>query len=176
MKVLLADANTTFLEELRRQLQAGNIAVVGTATDAHEVIEQTLRLEPEAVLMNAEMPGANGIAATRTLKRLAPTVKIVIMAETDNDEQLFDALDAGVTGYLPRSISAGKLLKALSELEKDGPAVSPQLWKKIFAEFARRERKTGNRRSEAQDGDLVSSKPGSLSASGRRVQDRKPTG
>jgi two-component system NarL family response regulator len=144
MKVLLADENTEYLEEQRKLLEAADIAVAGTATDAHEVIEQTLRLEPDVVLMNAEMPGASGIAATRTLKFLAPAVRIVILAATDSDEQLFSALDAGATGYLPRNISAGKLLNALAELERDGPAVSPLLWQKILAEFARRDPKTGN--------------------------------
>jgi two-component system NarL family response regulator len=145
MRVLLADENTVFLEELRRLLEANNIAVVGVATDAHEVIEQTLRLEPQVVLLNAEMPGASGIDAMRTLKSLTPAVRIVIMAVTDSDEQLFRALDAGANGYLPRNISAGRLINALAELEKGGPAISPGLWGKIFAEFARRERNAGSK-------------------------------
>jgi DNA-binding NarL/FixJ family response regulator len=145
MNVLLADENAVFLEELRHLLEANNIAVVGLARDAHEVIEQTLRLEPQVLLMNAEMPGASGIDALRTLKLLAPKVRIVIMTAADSDEQLFRALDAGANGYLRKQISPGKLLTALAELEKGGAAISPLLWGRIFAEFARREEKSAAR-------------------------------
>ncbi|WP_420236162.1 response regulator [Telmatobacter bradus] len=140
MKVLLVDDDSLFLEGLRNILEDGEIEVVGTATNATDAIEQALRLLPEVVLMDVQMPGQSGIEATYFLKSKIPQMKIVMMTVSENDDFLFDAILAGASGYLLKENSGRSFVAALEEIAQGQTPLSPDLAGKILVEFARRER------------------------------------
>ena len=143
MKVLLVDDSALFLEGLRSMLEASDIDVLGVASSAEEAVEQARKLQPEVVLMDVQMPGENGIGATRAIKTLFPQIMIVMMTVSDSDEHLYDAIAAGACGYLVKGLSPDGFLEALVGLGRGETPLSPGLAAKIMAEFARREREAG---------------------------------
>ncbi len=140
MRVLLVDDNALFLEGLQNLLEASEIVVLGTAANAQQAIAQAMRLQPEIVLMDVQMPGESGIEATRALKSLYPRMKIVMMTISESDVHLFDAIAAGASGYLLKGGSMDGLVQALEGLARGESPLSPGLAAKILAEFTRRAR------------------------------------
>lgn len=140
MKVLLVDDSALYLVGLRNMLETNGITVLGTACNAREAVTQALKLEPELVLMDVQMPGESGIEATGGLKSIFPALKIVMMTVSENDEHIFKAISAGACGYLRKNISPQEFLAALAGMERGETPLSPGLAAKIMAEFARRDR------------------------------------
>jgi two-component system NarL family response regulator len=138
MKVLLVDDNALFLEGLKNMLEASGVEVLGMALNAREAVELTGRLAPEVVLMDIQMPGDSGIAATGAIKALYPNVKIVMMTVAKNDTCLFDAIAAGACGYLLKNMPEDAFLQALKGMARGESPLSPGLAAKVLAEFSRR--------------------------------------
>ncbi len=113
MKILLVDDHPLFLEGLKTLLTVQGFNVVGTARDGQEALEKARALQPEVILMDIQMPRFNGLAATRLIKAEQPNVKIVMITMSENDEDLFEALNSGACGYLFKGEEPGKLFELL---------------------------------------------------------------
>jgi len=137
MKVLLVDDHPLFLEGLQNLLAARGIEVVGTAGDGLEALEKARALRPDLILMDVQMPRCDGLAATRLIKAEMPTVKIVMLTVSEEDEDLFEAIKSGASGYLLKSLDADKFFQLLSGLERGEAPLSPGLAARILEEFAR---------------------------------------
>jgi two-component system NarL family response regulator len=137
MKVLLVDDHPLFLEGLQNLLATRGIEVVGTANDGLEALEKARALRPEVILMDIQMPRCDGLAATRLIKAEMPEVKIVMLTVSEEDEDLFEAIKSGASGYLLKSLDAGKFFDLLSGLRRGEAPLSPGLAAKILDEFAR---------------------------------------
>jgi DNA-binding NarL/FixJ family response regulator len=137
MKILLVDDHTLFLESLQSLLTMHGYQVVGTAGDGLQALEAARRLHPDLILMDIEMPGCDGLAATRLIKAEMPDTKIVMLTVAQEDEDLFESLKSGASGYLLKSSRASELLSHLGQLAAGQAALSPGLADKILEEFAR---------------------------------------
>jgi len=137
MKVLLVDDHPLFLEGLQNLLAARGIEVVGTAGDGLEALEKARALRPDLILMDVQMPRCDGLAATRLIKAEMPTVKIVMLTVSEEDEDLFEAIKSGASGYLLKSLDADQFFQLLSGLERGEAPLSPGLAARILEEFAR---------------------------------------
>jgi len=137
MKVLLVDDSHLFLEGLESLLTSLGIEVVGTASDGLEALDSVRNLRPDVILMDIDMPRCNGLTATRLIHAELPEIKIVMLSISDQDEDLFEALKSGASGYLLKSLSAQELRDLLGELELEEPPLSAGLASKILHEFAR---------------------------------------
>lgn len=137
MKVLLVDDHPLFLEGLRNLLAARGIEVVGTANDGLEALEKARALRPDLILMDVQMPRCDGLAATRLIKAEIPDVQIVMLTISEEDEDFFEALKSGASGYLLKSLDAEKFFELLSGLERGEAPLSPGLAARILEEFAR---------------------------------------
>lgn len=140
MRALLVDDNVLFLEGLGNMLAAAGIEVAGTATSGREALALAKALKPDVILMDVQMPGGDGIEATRLIKAMLPAVKVVMLTVSQDDANLFEAVKAGAAGYLLKGLSKEHFLKQLSGLATGEAPLSPGLAAKILAEFARRER------------------------------------
>jgi two-component system NarL family response regulator len=147
MKVLLADDHQLLAEGLGNLLTANQIEVAGVARDGFEAVKLARSLRPDLILMDLRMPNCDGITATRLIKAEQPDVKIVILTTSGEDQDLFESIKSGATGYLLKSIGGKELIEALNGLEQGFPPFSPGLAAKIMAEFA----KQAGAESEAQD-------------------------
>jgi len=118
-------------------LAANQYQVVGTAGDGREALKQARLLSPELILMDIEMPVYDGLAATRLIKAEMPGIKIVMLTVSSSDDNLFDAVKSGASGYLLKSQPAERFLELLGQVEQGGAALPPELAARLLAEFAR---------------------------------------
>jgi DNA-binding NarL/FixJ family response regulator len=137
MKILLVDDHTLFREALQSLLTLHGYEVVGTAGDGLQALEAARRLHPDLILMDIEMPGCDGLTATRLIKAEMPDIKIVMLTVAQEDEDLFDSLKSGASGYLLKSSRTSQLLSHLGQLAAGQAALSPGLADRILEEFAR---------------------------------------
>lgn len=89
------------------------IEVVGTAADGAEAVAKALESAPDVVLMDVRMPGMDGVAATRALRRDLPACRVVMLTTFDDDEYVTQALRAGASGYLLKDLGAADLAAAV---------------------------------------------------------------
>jgi DNA-binding NarL/FixJ family response regulator len=136
MKVLLVDDHPLFLEGLQNLLLSRGIEVVGTAGDGLEALEKARALHPDVILMDVQMPRCDGLAATRLIKVEMPEVKIVMLTVCEEDEDLFEAIKSGASGYLLKSLDAREFFELLSGLAQGEAPLSPGLAARILEEFA----------------------------------------
>lgn len=137
MRVLLVDDHALFLEGLRNLLVSEGIQVAGLAHDGLEALAQARHLHPDVILMDVQMPRCNGITATRLIKAELPECKIVMLSMSEADQDLFEAIKSGASGYLLKSLDADDFFAYLADLQAGHAPFSPGLAAKILAEFVR---------------------------------------
>jgi DNA-binding NarL/FixJ family response regulator len=137
MKVLLVDDHLLFLEALQNLLAARGIEVAGTARDGLDALAQARALRPDVILMDIGMPRCDGLAATRVIKAELPDVKIVMLTVSAEDEDLFEAIKSGASGYVLKSLDANQFFELLSDLERGEVALSNGMAARVLEEFAR---------------------------------------
>ena len=136
-RVLLVDDHSLFLEGLRNLLISEGIEVVGLANDGLQALDQARRLHPDVILMDIQMPRCNGLAATRLIKAEMPTCKIVMLTMSEDEQDLYEAVKSGASGYLLKHVDAADFFAYLEELQAGHPPFSPGLAEKVLSEFAR---------------------------------------
>lgn len=143
MRVLIADDHALFREGLRSLLQARGIDVVGEAADGERAVEMALEHRPDVVLMDLDMPGLDGLEATRKIAHGAPDVAVVVLTASDDDHDLLDAVRQGARGYMLKDLEADRFFDLLDGVARGEAAITPQLAGRLLGEL----RRTG-------DGDL----------------------
>ena len=137
-RVLLADDHALFREGLAGIINAQpDFQVVGEASDGLEVFVKAQELKPDLILMDVQMPGMDGLEATRQIKQVLPATVIVMLTVRDDDEKLFQALKNGAQGYLLKDIPSKEMLAMLRGALKGEAALSPALAARVLAEFRR---------------------------------------
>jgi DNA-binding NarL/FixJ family response regulator len=137
MKVLLVDDNRLMLEGLQGLLAPYDIEIVGTAPDGLKAVALARSLQPDVILMDIRMPVCDGLAATRLIKAEMPEIKIIILTTSTEDDDLFEAIKSGASGYLLKTMDAEELVEALGQVKQGIPPFSPGLAAKLLDEFAR---------------------------------------
>jgi DNA-binding NarL/FixJ family response regulator len=137
MRLLLADDHGLFLEGLGNLLQAGGYPVVGAAHDGLEALELARAVRPDVILMDIRMPRCDGITATRLIHTEIPEIKIVILTTSTDNEDLFEALKSGASGYLLKNLEPNQLFDYLAGLERGEAPLSRELSARLLREFAR---------------------------------------
>jgi len=137
MKVLLADDHPLFLAGLEDLLEANGYEVQGAAHDGLEAVEKARALHPEVLLMDIRMPRLDGLAALRVIKAELPEIQVIMLTISEADDDLFEAIKSGASGYLLKSQSAEELLALMRGVERGEAALSPGLAARILQEFGR---------------------------------------
>ena len=140
MKLLLVDDHALFRQSLRMLLETSGYAVAGMAADGREALEMARALRPDLILMDIEMPICNGLVATRLIKAELPEIKVVMLTVSSSDEDLFEAVKSGASGYLLKSQSADSFLEMVGQVAAGGAALPPGLAARLLDEFARQAR------------------------------------
>src|SRR5512133_33024 len=151
MRILLVDDHALFRESLQNLLTLHDYQVVGTAGDGLEALEIARRLHPDLILMDIEMPGCDGLTATRLIKAEMPDIKIVMLTVAQQDDDLFESLKCGASGYLLKSSRASQLLGYLGQLVEGQAALSPGLAERILEEFARMGRQLESNSAQVEE-------------------------
>ena len=113
-RVLLADDHELAREALRSVLtREPDLEVVGEARDGQEAVDLARRLRPDLVVMDVRMPGLDGIAATRALRDVLPTARVVMLTSSEQRAYALEALRAGAAGYLLKGATKQEVLATL---------------------------------------------------------------
>jgi DNA-binding NarL/FixJ family response regulator len=137
MRVLLVDDHRLMSDGVSNLLAAYGIEVLGVASDGLEAIALVEELCPDVILMDIRMPRCDGLSATRQIKALWPEIKILMLTTSAEDQDLFESVKSGATGYLLKSISGTAFIEALRGLEQGTPPFSPGLASRLLNEFAK---------------------------------------
>ncbi len=138
--VLVADDHAPTRAGVRLALEQGGFQVCAEVADAAAAIEQATQLEPDVCLLDIHMPG-NGIAAANAISAGLPGTTVVMLTVSQDDEDLFDALEAGAVGYILKDTSPARLPLALDAVLNGDAALSPHLVAKVVAQFRQRRRR-----------------------------------
>ena len=132
IRILIADDHPLFRAGLRALLESvADTEVVGEVATGEEAVETALALIPDVVVMDINMPGLNGIDATRRILDESEDVKILVMTMHDEDEAVFAAIRAGARGYQLKGAAQDETLRAIRSVANGeaifGPGIADRL-------------------------------------------------
>jgi DNA-binding NarL/FixJ family response regulator len=138
IKIVLADDQPLFRDGLKAVLSADpELSVVAEAGDGDAAIRACDEHRPDVVLMDIQMPGTNGVVATRKLKVQRPECKVLVLTTFDQDEYVFEALKAGAVGYLLKDATAERLREAVRAAARGESFLHPSVATKVLGELSR---------------------------------------
>lgn len=116
---------------------ADDLEVVGEAATGEDSVEQARRLQPDVVCMDVQMPGMDGLDATRAIISDPATPSAVLILTTfDRDDYLYEALQAGASGFLLKNSSPEQLTEAVRVIAGGDALLSPEITRRVIARFA----------------------------------------
>ncbi len=137
--VLLADDQALVRSGFKALLDAeDDIAVVGEAANGAEAVERARATRPDVVLMDIRMPQLDGIKATSEIVRTRglEQVRILILTTYDTDAYVFEALQAGASGFLLKDAGPAELLHAIRVIAEGEALLAPRITRRLIAQFA----------------------------------------
>jgi two-component system NarL family response regulator len=136
IRVLIADDHERFRRGLKMVLEAEDgMEVVAEAADGNEAVAMVEEQAPDVVLMDVRMPNQNGIEATRTIREVFPSTRIIMLTVSDDEDDLFDAVKAGANGYLLKEVSIEEVADAVRAVVQGQSLISPSMAAKLISEF-----------------------------------------
>jgi two-component system NarL family response regulator len=137
VRVLICDDHAVVRRGLAIVLEGdAAIELVGEAIDGEEAVARAVELAPDVVLMDVRMPKLNGIEATRRIGREVPATKILMLTVSDEEDDLYEAVKAGASGYLLKDISIEDVAAAVGALMAGHSLITPSMAAKLLAEFS----------------------------------------
>jgi len=134
--ILIADDHPMFRFGLRARLGAEpDLAVVGEAATGEEAVALAAGLAPDVVLMDLNLPGFNGIEATRRIRETAPAVAVLVVTMFD-DDSVFAAMRAGARGYLLKDAEGEETVRAIRAIAHGEAIFSPSVARRLLGYFA----------------------------------------
>ena len=134
LRVLLADDHVTVRHGLKLLVDSqADMTVVSEASDGHAAMQSALALKPDVIVMDISMPGMNGLAATRALKKLQPGIAIVTLTRHGDDAYVQELLRAGVSGYVLKQSAPSELLQAIRAAAAGGQYLDSALTARVTA-------------------------------------------
>jgi DNA-binding NarL/FixJ family response regulator len=112
--ILIVDDHPLFRFGLRTMLQAqADMQPIGEASTGYEAVTQAVTLRPSIVVMDLNLPGLNGIEATRRIAQIDPTIAVLVLTMFQDDESIFAAMRAGARGYLLKGAAQDDIIRAI---------------------------------------------------------------
>ena len=133
IRILIVDDQPVFRQGLAALLSLENdFEVIGQAENGQDAIRLTEQLKPDVVLMDVQMPICNGVEATRKISQDFPWVKILVLTTFDDDDYIWDSLQAGALGYLLKRTPAEQMAISIRSVymgySQLGPTISPKVF------------------------------------------------
>ena len=147
-RVLLADDHPQMRDRVRKALEAGGFEVCAEAPNAVKAVEMALECRPDVVLLDIHMPG-NGIRAAKEVTDQLPEAAVVMLTQSRDDADLFDALRAGASGYLLKDMDTDRLPDALRGVLAGEAAIPRTLVAQILDTFRTPKVRRFGRKSKA---------------------------
>jgi DNA-binding NarL/FixJ family response regulator len=128
IRLVLADDHTIVREGLKQLLgAAGDIEVVGEASDGHEVIERIRTLDFDLLLLDMSMPGRSGIELIRQVRAEKPRLRMLVLSMHEENQYAVRAIRAGASGYLTKESASRQLVEAIRKVAAGGAFISSEV-------------------------------------------------
>jgi DNA-binding NarL/FixJ family response regulator len=132
IRILIADDHTLFREGLVALFDSiDEVEVLGTFADGEQVIQAAEELQPDVILMDIQMPGVNGIEATRQIVQKSPHIGVIVVTMFEDDDSVFAAMRAGARGYVLKGADQQDILRAIQAVGRGealfGPSIATRL-------------------------------------------------
>ncbi|SFL84621.1 response regulator [Salibacterium qingdaonense] len=138
IRLILIDDHQLFREGVKRILDMEkNFEVVAEGDDGDEVVSLVEENDPDVVLMDVNMPGTNGVEATRDLIEKYPDVKVLILSIHDDESYVTHVLKTGAAGYLLKEMDADALIEAVKVVGRGGAYIHPKVTHNLIKEYRR---------------------------------------
>jgi NarL family two-component system response regulator LiaR len=137
IKVLIVDDHQVVRQGLRTFLELhADIRVVGEANNGSSAVEMVSQMKPDIVLMDLVMPEMDGIEATRRVKALDATVKVIALTSFTEDEKVFPSIQAGASSYLLKDVSPDDLVDSIRAVHRGEARLHPDILRKLMQQVA----------------------------------------
>ncbi len=133
--VLLADDHQLLRQAVRRALEDAGFDVAAEAGDGEEAADLAARHQPDVVVMDVTMPVLDGIRATRRIRELSPSARVVMLTMHGEESLLADAIDAGATAFLTKDCSLQEVVRAVRSAADGETMLSPDLAASLLGQF-----------------------------------------
>lgn len=133
VKILVADDHPVVRDGLVAILGTQpDFDIVGEASDGKAALELALRLEPDVVLLDMEMPEMDGLEVLRQIRAVRPDAKVIIFTVFDTDERILGAVQAGAQGYLLKGVPREEIFNAIRVVSSGGSLLQPVVASKLL--------------------------------------------
>ena len=136
MRTLVVDDHSLFRDGIISLLEAAGFDVVGDVDNGMKAIEETLRLKPDLVLLDINMPEMDGLETLKKLRAQSPETTVVMLTASESEQDLLDAIQAGASGYLYKNLNSEEFISGLRRLEHDEPAITLKTASKLMSGLA----------------------------------------
>jgi DNA-binding NarL/FixJ family response regulator len=148
LTVVIADDHPRIRDRVRRALELGGCVVVGETSNADGAVRLAQDLKPDVTLLDIHMPG-NGISAARRISESLPETAVVMLTQSADDDDLFDSLRAGASGYLLKTMDPTTLADQLRGVLEGEAAMPPKLVARVLQDFREPVRRFARRTAAA---------------------------
>jgi DNA-binding NarL/FixJ family response regulator len=136
LHILITDDHPLVRSGMRSFLNSvPDIEVVGEASSGEEAVVEALKLQPDIILMDIQMPGINGIEAIRQILRDSPHIGMIMVTIYDDDDAVFAAMRAGARGYILKGADQAEVLRAIQAVAKGEALFSPGIAQRLVNYF-----------------------------------------
>jgi DNA-binding NarL/FixJ family response regulator len=138
IKLLVAYRHTLLRQALRAVMTTQNdVQVVAEAADGKEAVDLAERVEPDVVLMDAELPVVSGVEATRLIRKRSSRSRVLLLTLGADDELILGMLRAGASGCLLKDADVSELLLAIRTAHRGGSYLSPRIAERMVQSYVR---------------------------------------
>ena len=137
LRVMVVDDHPMWREGVARDLAEAGFDVVATASTGTEAITRATAVRPRVAVLDLQIPAPNGVEVTARLVEDDPTVRVLILSASGEQEDVLEAVKAGATGYLVKSASRAELLAAVARVAEGDTVFTPGLAGLVLGEYRR---------------------------------------
>lgn len=137
VRVMVVDDHPMWRDAVARDLDDAGFEVVATAANGTEALNRAPAARPDVVVLDLQIPPPNGVDVTAELVRRDPTVRVLILSASGEQDDVLDAVKAGATGYLVKSASRGELVDAVTRVARGDTVFTPGLAGLVLGEYRR---------------------------------------
>ena len=143
LRVMLVDDHTLVRSAIRQAISTPDLEVVAEASTGEEAVEQALRLRPDVILLDIDLPGLSGLGVVRELAPRLPRPKIVMLTVSSASRDVFEAIGLGAAGYLTKDLSPDALLRSVRGVADGDLAMPRRMAAQVLQHLAARRRPAG---------------------------------
>ena len=142
IRILIADDHQLLREGIRNFLSLEpDFEIIGEAANGEEAVARAIELRPDVLLLDINMPKANGIEVASRLKESCPAVRILALTIHDDQNYMMNMIQSGAAGYLLKDVEPSMMVQAVRRVYAGESYVEPSLTKKLFQGITNREEK-----------------------------------